>query len=59
MITKDNLKYVLENLGFKNKNENYVKTINNCTLLIDYKNESINYPKEIKFTIKLLLIFHT
>ncbi len=48
MITKDNLKYVLENLGFKNKNENYVKTINNCTLLIDYKNESINYPKEIK-----------
>ncbi|EMV3645450.1 restriction endonuclease subunit S [Campylobacter jejuni] len=48
MITKDNLKYVLENLGFKNKNENYVKTINNCTLLIDYKNQSINYPKEIK-----------
>ncbi|HIC9268514.1 TPA: hypothetical protein ACW35A_001383, partial [Campylobacter jejuni] len=24
MITKDNLKQVLENLGFKNKNENYV-----------------------------------
>lgn len=48
MITKDNLKYVLENLGFKNKNENYVKTINNYTLLIDYKNQSINYPKEIK-----------
>ncbi|EIY8514675.1 restriction endonuclease subunit S [Campylobacter coli] len=48
MITKDNLKQVLENLGFKNKNENYVKTINNCTLLIDYKNQSINYPKEIK-----------
>ncbi|EGE9567890.1 N-6 DNA methylase, partial [Campylobacter coli] len=37
-----------ENLGFKNKNENYVKTINNYTLLIDYKNQSINYPKEIK-----------
>ncbi|WP_240692728.1 restriction endonuclease subunit S [Campylobacter jejuni] len=48
MITKDNFKQVLENLGFKNKNENYVKTINNCTLLIDYKNQSINYPKEIK-----------
>lgn len=48
MITKDNLKQVLENLGFKNKNENYVKTINNYTLLIDYKNQSINYPKEIK-----------
>lgn len=48
MITKDNLKKVLENLGFKNKNENYVKTINNYTLLIDYKNQSINYPKEIK-----------
>lgn len=48
MITKDNLKQVLENLGFKNKNENYVKTINNYTPLIDYKNESINYPKEIK-----------
>lgn len=61
MITKDNLKQVLENLGFKNKNknENYVKTINNYTLLIDYKNQSINYLKEIKFTIKLLLIFHT
>ncbi|EHC7826471.1 N-6 DNA methylase [Campylobacter coli] len=44
------LKYPLhlENLGFKNKNENYVKTINNYTLLIDYKNQSINYPKEIK-----------
>lgn len=25
MIAKDNLKQVLENLGFKNKNENYVK----------------------------------
>lgn len=48
MITKDNLKQVLENLGFKNKNENYVKTINNYTLLIDYKNQSINYSKEIK-----------
>ncbi|EOF4450148.1 restriction endonuclease subunit S [Campylobacter jejuni] len=48
MITKDNLKQVLENLGFKNKNENYVKTINNYTLLMDYKNQSINYPKEIK-----------
>ncbi|WP_230094150.1 N-6 DNA methylase [Campylobacter coli] len=48
MIIKDNLKQVLENLGFKNKNENYVKTINNYTLLIDYKNQSINYPKEIK-----------
>ncbi|ECO5777287.1 N-6 DNA methylase [Campylobacter coli] len=48
MITKDNLKQVLENLGFKNKNENYVKTINNYTLLIDYKSQSINYPKEIK-----------
>ncbi|EAI3989737.1 restriction endonuclease [Campylobacter jejuni] len=48
MITKDNLKQVLENLGFKNKNENYVKTINNYTLLIDYKNQNINYPKEIK-----------
>ncbi|ECC0004267.1 N-6 DNA methylase [Campylobacter jejuni] len=48
MITKDNLKQVLENLGFKNKNENYVKTNNNYTLLIDYKNQSINYPKEIK-----------
>lgn len=48
MIAKDNLKQVLENLGFKNKNENYVKTINNYTLLIDYKNQSINYPKEIK-----------
>lgn len=52
MITKDNLKQVLENLGFKNKNKNknknYVKTINNYTLLIDYKNQSINYPKEIK-----------
>lgn len=48
MITKDNLKQVLENLGFKNKNENYVKTINNYTLLIDYKDQSINYPKEIK-----------
>ncbi|EQA6482213.1 N-6 DNA methylase [Campylobacter coli] len=48
MITKDNLKQVLKNLGFKNKNENYVKTINNYTLLIDYKNQSINYPKEIK-----------
>ncbi|EOW0922499.1 N-6 DNA methylase [Campylobacter jejuni] len=48
MITKDNLKQVLENLGFKNKNENYIKTINNYTLLIDYKNQSINYPKEIK-----------
>ncbi|ENV9533094.1 hypothetical protein ACFK7R_000103 [Campylobacter jejuni] len=33
MITKDNLKQVLENLGFKNKNENYVKTINNYTLV--------------------------
>lgn len=48
MIAKDNLKQVLENLGFKNKNENYVKTINNYTLLIDYKNQSINYLKEIK-----------
>lgn len=48
MITKDNFKQVLENLGFKNKNENYIKTINNYTLLIDYKNQSINYPKEIK-----------
>ncbi|EAL4711532.1 restriction endonuclease [Campylobacter lari] len=48
MITKGNLKKVLESLGFKNKNKNYAKTINNYTLLIDYKNQSINYPKEIK-----------
>ncbi len=46
MITKDNLKQVLENLGFKNKNENYVKTINNYTLLIDYKNQSIIIQKK-------------
>lgn len=46
MITKDNLKKVLESLGFKN--ENYIKTINNYTLIVDYKNQSINYPKEIK-----------
>lgn len=48
MITKDNLKKVLESLGFKNENENYIKTINNYTLIVDYKNQSINYPKEIK-----------
>ncbi|HDZ5134542.1 TPA: restriction endonuclease subunit S [Campylobacter jejuni] len=47
MITKDNLKNVLESLEFKNKNENYVKKISNYTLEIDYKNQSINYPKEI------------
>lgn len=48
MITKNNLKQVLENLGFKKKNKNYVKTINSYMLSIDYKNQSINYPKEIK-----------
>lgn len=42
MITKDNLKQVLENLGFKNKNENYVKTINNYVRGI--LKRTCNYP---------------
>lgn len=46
MIAKDNLKQVLENLGFKNKNENYVKTINNYTLLIDYKTKVLIIQKK-------------
>lgn len=48
MITKDNLREVLESLGFENKNENYVKKIDNYTLEINYKNQIITYPKEIK-----------
>lgn len=62
MITKDNLKQVLENLGFKNKNENYVKTINNYTLLIDYKNQSCRRKNKIsiwknKTSIKVEILF--
>lgn len=48
MITKNNLKNALQSLGFENRDEIYEKKINNYILKIDYKNQNINYPKEIK-----------
>ncbi|HEB9418996.1 TPA: restriction endonuclease subunit S [Campylobacter coli] len=48
MITKNNLKNALQSLGFENRDEIYEKKINNYILKIDYKNQNINYPREIK-----------
>lgn len=48
MITENNLKNALQSLGFENRDEIYEKKINNYILKIDYKNQNINYPREIK-----------
>lgn len=45
MITKENLKEVLESLGFENKEEIYSKTINEYTLKINFKAKTLHYPK--------------
>lgn len=57
MITKDNLKEVLEILGFKkleskkldSKHTNlYTKTINSYAMQVDFKNQKLIYPQGIK-----------
>ncbi|MFX3626407.1 N-6 DNA methylase [Campylobacter sp. LH-2024] len=49
MITKDNLKNVLESLNFTNqKDGKYEKIISKYKLSIDLANKEIIYPKEIK-----------
>lgn len=48
MITKDNLKEVLGLLGFTNKDEIYSKEIGKAVLKVDFKNEKIIYPQELK-----------
>ncbi|TBR81135.1 restriction endonuclease [Campylobacter novaezeelandiae] len=48
MITKDNLKEILESLNFLEQDEIYIKRIGKYTLSIDFKNKNIIYPKEIK-----------
>ncbi|OCR93143.1 N-6 DNA methylase [Campylobacter fetus] len=49
MITKDNLKQVLQNLNFKQNGEIYTKTYaNNAEIKVDFKNEKIIYPAELK-----------
>lgn len=48
MITKDNLKEILESLNFLEQDKIYMKRIGKYTLSIDFKNKNIIYPKEIK-----------
>ncbi|MBK1991824.1 N-6 DNA methylase [Campylobacter sp. 2018MI35] len=48
MITKDNLKEILESLNFLEQDGIYIKRIGKYTLSIDFKNKNIIYPKEIK-----------
>ncbi|EGK7523301.1 N-6 DNA methylase [Campylobacter lari] len=47
MINKENLKEVLESLGFEDKNEIYSKTINKYTLKVNFKDKILHYPKEV------------
>lgn len=49
MITKNNLKEVLEILGFSKSGDIFSKTYTNgVTISVDFKTEKIIYPKEIK-----------
>lgn len=52
MITQENLKEVLEILGFEkldSKKANiYTKTINSHTMQVDFKNQKLIYPQGIK-----------
>lgn len=47
MINKENLREVLESLGFEDKEEIYSKTINKHTLKVDFKDKTLHYPKEV------------
>jgi len=49
MITKDNLKKVLEFLGFKEENNIFSKKFESqdCELKVDFQNEILIYPNEI------------
>lgn len=59
MITKDNLKEILESLNFLEQDEIYIKRIGKYTLSIDFKNKILFTQKKLRFMIKPLLIFHT
>ena len=53
MITKDNFKNVLEELGFTQNNDSYTKKYGNvnCELKVDFKNEKLIYPIEKGFQV--------
>lgn len=46
MITKDNLRQLLEHLGYKEKNNKYIYHFDssNCEITVDFINEKIIYP---------------
>ena len=46
MITKDNLKPLLKQLGFEESNDIFTKTINEATLTVDFKQQKIIYPEK-------------
>jgi len=50
MITKENFKKVLECLGFKEENNIFSKKFDEfeCELKVDFQNETLIYPNEIK-----------
>lgn len=45
MITKENFKEVLEELGFKQEKNTYSKTINSQTMKVDFEAEKLVYPQ--------------
>lgn len=53
MITKDNFKNVLEELGFTQNNDSYTKKYDNvdCELKVDFNNEKLIYPTEKGFQV--------
>lgn len=53
MITKENLKRILDNLGFSRDNEIYSKhyDLADCDLNVDFKKEKIEYPETKGFVV--------
>ncbi len=54
MITKNNFKYLLENLKFIENGNIWIKKFNtfDCELKVDFKKEELIYPKELKINDK-------
>lgn len=56
MITKSNLKNMLNSAGFSNvSNEMYEKyyPFSDCSITVDFRNEKINYPEHKGFKINI------
>ncbi|MEE6072081.1 N-6 DNA methylase, partial [Avibacterium paragallinarum] len=47
MITKENFKLLLQNLGFIKSNSVYGKKVNGYELKVDFANEKLIYPEEV------------